>query len=306
MRSIAISKSCCADERGAAARGRERRLVDHLGEVGADHARGALGEHAQVRVVRELHLAHVDLQDLLAAPQVGPVHHHLAVEAPGAQQRLVEHLRAVGGGHDDDAGGGLEAVHLDEELVERLLALVVGGHGGDPAARLADRVELVDEDDAGGALARLLEEVAHARGPEAHEHLHELGAREREERHPRLARHRLGEQRLAGARGAHEEHPLGDARAEGGVLLRVLQEVHHLDELGLGLVDARHVVEGDLAVPASRRRSRALFLPIESGPPRPPCILRIRKNQMPAEDGDREQPGEEEGLEPRGALDEAR
>ena len=177
MRSIAISKSCCptsAEPRRAAGEGR---LVDHLGEVGPDHARGALGEHPQVRVVRELHLADVDLQDLLPAPQVGPVHHHLAVEAPGAEQRLVEHLGAVGGGHDHDAGGGLEAVHLDEELVERLLALVVGGHGGDAAARLADRVELVDEDDAGGALARLLEEVAHPRRPEAHEHLHELGAR---------------------------------------------------------------------------------------------------------------------------------
>ena len=153
MRSIAISKSCCPTSVGAATRGREGGLVDHLGEVGPDHARGALGEHPQVRVVRQLHLADVDLQDLLPAPQVGPVHHHLAVEAPGAQQRLVEHLRAVGRGHDHDAGGGLEAVHLDEELVERLLALVVGGHGGDAAARLADRVELVDEDDAGGALA---------------------------------------------------------------------------------------------------------------------------------------------------------
>ena len=251
MRSIAISKSCWPTSVGAATGGRERRLVDHLGEVGPDHARGALGEHQEVRVVRELHLADVDLQDLLPAPQVGPVHHDLAVEAPGAEQRLVEHLRAVGGGHDHDAGGGLEAVHLDEELVERLLALVVGGHGGDAAARLADRVELVDEDDAGGALARLLEEVAHARRPEAHEHLHELGPGEREERHPGLAGHRLGEQRLAGARGAHQEHPLGDARAEGGVLLRVLQEVHHLDELGLGLVHAGHVVEGDL--PVARR-----------------------------------------------------
>ena len=40
-----------------------------------------------------------------------------------------------------------EAVHLDEQLVERLLALLVAERVA--AAAAADGVELVDEDDAG-------------------------------------------------------------------------------------------------------------------------------------------------------------
>ena len=110
-------------------------------------------------------------------------------------------------------------------------------------ARLADGVELVDEDDARGLLLGLLEEIAHARRADADEHLDELGAREEEERHVGLAGHGAGEERLAGARGADEEHALGDAAAEPLVLFGILEEVHDLHQLRLGLVHPRHVGE---------------------------------------------------------------
>src|SRR2546429_6985269 len=45
-------------------------------------------------------------------------------------------------------------------------------------------------------LLALLEQVAHARGADAHEHLDEVRARDGEERDVRLAGDRLGEQRL--------------------------------------------------------------------------------------------------------------
>src|SRR5689334_24101575 len=52
----------------------------------------------------------------------------------------------------------------------------------------AHGVDLVDEDDAGRVLLALLEQVAHAARADAHEHLDEVGARDREERHARFAR----------------------------------------------------------------------------------------------------------------------
>src|SRR3954453_16724696 len=79
---------------------------------------------------------------------VGAVDHDLAVEAARAQQRGIEDVRAVGGRDEDDVVLHLEAVHLDEQLVERLLALVVtAAQAG--AAVAADGVDLVHEDDAG-------------------------------------------------------------------------------------------------------------------------------------------------------------
>ena len=162
----------------------------------------------------------------------------VAVEPARPQQRRVEHVGTVGRRDDDDVGVGVETVHLDEELVQRLLALVVAA--AEPGAALAsDRVDLVDEDDAGGVLLGLVEEVAHAAGADADEHLDELGARDGEERHPRLAGHGLAEQRLAGAGRADEQDALRDARAERDELLRVFEELDDLRELLLGLLHAR-------------------------------------------------------------------
>ena len=153
------------------------------------------------------------LQDALAALDVGARHDDAAIEAARAQQRRVEHVGAVGRGDDDDALVRLEAVHLDEELVQRLLALVVtAAEAG--AAVAADRVDLVDEDDAGRVLLALLEQVAHAAGADADEHLDEVRAGDAEERHARLARDGAREQRLAGARRAHHQDALRDAAAE--------------------------------------------------------------------------------------------
>ena len=167
------------------------------------------------------------LQDLLAAADVGVRHHDLAVEAAGAQQRRIEHVGPVGGGDQDDALVGLEAVHLDQQLVERLLALVVAAAEAG-AAMAADGVDLVDEDDAGRVLLGLLEHVAHAGGADADEHLDEVGARDGEERHVGLAGDGAREQRLAGARRADQQRAARNAAAEPLEFLRVAQELDDL------------------------------------------------------------------------------
>src|SRR3970282_672333 len=139
---------------------------------------------------------------------------------------------------------GVEAVHLHEDLVQRLFALVVAAAQAG-AALAADGVDLIDEDDAGGVALGLIEEVAYTGGADADEHLDELGAADREERHAGLPGDRAREQRLAGARRAQQEDAARDARAEGGELLGVLEELDDLLELLLRFVDAGHVGEGD-------------------------------------------------------------
>ncbi len=138
-------------------------------------------------------------EDLLATAHVGAGHGDAAVEATGAKDRRVEHVGPVRGGDDDDAFVRLEAVHLDEELVQRLLALVVTAAEA-RAAVTTDGVDLVDEDDAGRVLLALLEEVADAARADADEHLDEVRAGDAEERHARFARDGAREERLAGAR----------------------------------------------------------------------------------------------------------
>ena len=98
----------------------------------------------------------------------------------------------------------------------------------------------------GACFLGLLEHVAHARGADADEHLDEVGAGDREERHLGLAGDGLGQQRLTGTRRADHQHAARNLAAELLELARVAQEVDQFGHLFLGLVDAGDVVEGDV------------------------------------------------------------
>lgn len=117
---------------------RQRRLVDPIGEVRAGKARGQCGYLFEVYILGQRHLLDMNLQDVQPPLLVGPVHQHLAVEAAGTQQRLVEDFGAVGGGEDDQPDRAVEAVHLREQLVEGLLALVVAADAARAARTHAD------------------------------------------------------------------------------------------------------------------------------------------------------------------------
>ena len=161
------------------------------------------------------------LEDLHTAELVGTIDQHLAVEAARAQERRIEDLRPVGRCDQDQSLARIEAVHLDQELVQRLLFLVVSAQAVG-AARAAERIELVDEDDCRRALARLLEQVANATGADADEHLDELGAVDGEKRHAGLARDCAREQRLACSGRPDQQHALRDVSAEPRIALRIL------------------------------------------------------------------------------------
>ena len=169
----------------------------------------------------------------------------LAVEAAGTQQGRVEDVGAVGRGDEDDVGLDVEAVHLDEQLVQRLLALVVtAAEAG--ATVPADGVDLVDEDDGRRVGLGLLEEVAHAGRTDTDEHLDEVGTGDRVERHARLTGDGAREQGLAGTGLAVEQHALGDLGADREELGRLLEELLDLVELLDRLVAPGDVGEGDL------------------------------------------------------------
>src|SRR5437667_180635 len=74
------------------------------------------------------------------------------------------------------------------------------------AAMTADRVDFVDEDDAGRILLGLLEHVADPAGADADKHFDEVRAGNGEERHIGFAGDRARDQRLAGAGRSDQEH----------------------------------------------------------------------------------------------------
>ena len=203
----------------------------------------------------------MDPQDFFAALHVGQIDRDLAIETARAQQRRIEHIGPVGGRDDDDAFLRVEAVHLDEQRIERLLALVVTAADA-VTAMAADGVDFVDENHAGRGFLALLKHVAHAAGADADEHLDKIRAADGEERHVGFAGDGAGEQRLAGARRADQQHALRDAAAEFLKFLRVPQELDQFLDFVLGFLDAGDVLEGDLVLVA-REHARLRFAEIQ-------------------------------------------
>ncbi len=228
-----------------AAGSEQRRFVHQVGEVGAGESGRAAGDDVGAHIGRHRHLAHVHVEDLLAAADVGQRHHHLAVEAARAQQRRVEHIGPVGGRDHDHAGVALEAVHLHQELVERLLALVVAAAQAG-AALAADRVDLIDEHDAGRMLLGLVEHVAHARRAHADEHLDEVRAGNAEERHLGLAGDGLAPAASCRCRGCRPSARRGEcARPASGTCSGSRRNSTSSRDFFLGFLAAGHVGEGD-------------------------------------------------------------
>ena len=238
-------------------------------------------------------------EDLDAILEFGERNDDLAIETPGSKQGGIEDVGPVGGRHHHDALGALEAVHLGEHLVEGLLSLVVSAAEAS-AAFAADGVDLVDEDDRLPHLASRFEQVAHAAGADAHEHLHEVRTGDREEWHSGLAGDCLGEEGLAGAGWADEQHAFGDARTDFGEAFGVLQEVDDLRDFLLDAVVAGDVVEhrsgsfGGVGLGlASANRHDVAHLP--RGPT-------LHPHEEEDEQGDRDQQWDQRGEEvgPRG------
>ena len=68
----------------------------------------------------------------------------------------------------------VKAIHLCQQLVQRLLPLVISSKPGITA--LSDSVYLVDKNNTRGMLLRLLEQIPDTGGSHTYKHLHEIRA----------------------------------------------------------------------------------------------------------------------------------
>ena len=115
----------------------------------------------------------MDLQDGKTPFDVGCINGHLTIKAAWTQQGGIQHIRTVGGRQNDDAAVALKAIHLSEQLIEGLFALIVSA-ADTSSALTANGINFVNKDQAGGVLFGPFEQIAHTAGTNTNKHLHEL------------------------------------------------------------------------------------------------------------------------------------
>ena len=172
-----ILKLLHGDQAFAATCGKQRRLIHKVCKVSARKAWGSACDHAPIDVGSQWYLPHVHFEDLNAAINVGARHNNLPIKTAGTQQGWVKDVGPVGGSDDDDAFIGLKAVHFDQQLVQRLFALVILVTKACTAAT-SNCVDFVYEDNAWRIFLRLFKHVAHAACANANEHFNKVRARD--------------------------------------------------------------------------------------------------------------------------------
>ena len=124
-------------------------FITYVGDVGARESWCLTRQKVHIEVVCKLERTQMDIEDGDALRQFGKVNVDLTIETSGTQEGRVEDFNAVGRRQNDDARVGAEAVHLCEQLVEGVFALVVSAECGVLASGASDGINFVDEDDAG-------------------------------------------------------------------------------------------------------------------------------------------------------------
>ncbi len=103
-----------------------RCALDQTVELGAAKVLGERRELGDVDVLCHdtilLHLARVNVEDLHAARLVWQGDLNVYLEAPGPEERLVDHVLAVGHADDEHVVELINTVHLGEQLVDDRVA----------------------------------------------------------------------------------------------------------------------------------------------------------------------------------------
>ena len=236
-----------ADGGLAVAGGGNGGLVHEVLELRAGEAGSTTGDGLEVDIGLEGLATGVDAKDALTALEVGKVDGDLAIEPAGTEEGLIQNIDTVGSGNGNDAGVAIETVHLDKDLVDGLLTLIVAT-GETGTTLTTDGIDLINENDAGSILLGLAEDVTDTGGTDTDEHLDELGTRDGDEGNAGLTRDGLGQEGLTGTGRSVQDDTTGDAASVSAVNLGLLEEIDDLGKLELGTVTAGDVLEGDAGV----------------------------------------------------------
>ena len=98
----------------------------------------------------------MDRKDVAASLPIRQAHGNAAIEAAGAGESGIQHIHTIGGRQENHAGVIGKPIHFREELIQGLFPFVISPT--DASSPLAtDRIDLIDEHDAGSFVLGLFE-----------------------------------------------------------------------------------------------------------------------------------------------------
>ena len=180
------------------------------------------------------------IQNLLAATDIRQRHHHLAVETARALQSGIQYIRTVGSGNYNHGLIALETIHLHQQLVQGLLALVVTA-AQTGTTLTTDRINLINKDDARCVFLGLLEHIAHTASTDADKHFHEIGTGNTEEWHLCFAGNRFGQQGFTGTGATGQQNTTRHTSAQALIAVGGFQVINDFLHFFFGFITTGYI-----------------------------------------------------------------
>ena len=102
---------------------RDRGFVHQVRELGSGETRSSARNPLQIETVFEFQVTRMNFQNRFTTSHISKIHRDLTIESTRTRQRLVENVRTVSRSDNDNSAGLIESIHLDEQLVERLILI---------------------------------------------------------------------------------------------------------------------------------------------------------------------------------------
>ena len=199
----------------------------------------------QIDIIGQGLALRVHAQDCLAPLQIGSFNRNLSVKTARTQQCGIKNVGTVCRRDEDQVRGVVKAVHLNQQLVEGLIAFIRTATITRTAVT-TDRIDFIDEDNRGSNLLGAGYKITHTRSANTDIHLKEFRTCDREEGSFSFTRHCLRQQGLTRSRRTVEEHTSRNACTDLAELLGGNQELANFFKFLNGLVFTGHVSKGNV------------------------------------------------------------
>ena len=199
----------------------------------------------QIDIIGQGLALRVHAQDCLAPLQIGSFNRNLSIKTARTQQSGIKNIGTVSRRNEDQIRGIIKAVHLDQQLVQSLVAFI-GTAAISRTAVTTDRIDFIDKDNRGSNLLGAGYKITHTRSADTDIHLKEFRTCDGEEGSLGFTRDSLCQQGLTCSRRTVEQHTARNARTDLTELLGGNQELADFFKFLNGLVFTGHVSEGNV------------------------------------------------------------
>ena len=181
-------------------------------------------------------------ENACASLEIGKINSDLSIETSRTKKCLIKNISTICSCNSDNSGVSIETVHLYKKLVNGLLTLVISSSKS-CATLTSNCINLVNENNTGGVLLSLGENITYTRSSNSDKHLYELGSRDGDEGNSSFSSNSLCEKGLTGTGRSIKDNSTRNTASVSIVKLRLLEEINNLNKLKLCSIASCNIVE---------------------------------------------------------------